>query len=188
MTIRTKNPHPDTARRATLNEILRLEGGYVNDPSDSGGETNFGITERVARAHGYAGAMRDLPREVAFDIYSTKYWDSVRGDQLVELSEPVAEEVVDTSVNMGPGRAGKFLQRSLNVLNREAQLYADLTVDGDIGPATLRALGGYLATRDADALVRALNCLQGAFYIELAERREKDERFVYGWLKNRVVL
>lgn len=171
-----------------INEIIRVEGGYVNDPADSGGETNFGITEAVARANGYTGAMRDMPREVAFDIYSAKYWDAVKGDQLVELSENVAEEVVDTSVNMGPSRAGKFLQRSLNVLNGEAKLYADLTVDGDIGPATLSALAAYLDQRNELVLSRALNCLQGSFYIELAERREKDERFVYGWLNNRVVL
>lgn len=171
-----------------INEIIRVEGGYVNDPEDSGGETNFGITVAVARNHGYNGPMRDMPREVAFDIYSAKYWDAVKGDQLVELSENVAEEVVDTSVNMGPSRAGKFLQRSLNVLNGEAKLYADLTVDGDIGPATLSALAAYLDQRNELVLSRALNCLQGSFYIELAERRAKDERFVYGWLNNRVVL
>ncbi len=173
---------------AIINEIIRVEGGYVNDPNDSGGETNFGVTEAVARANGYTGPMVSMPREVAFDIYSAKYWDAVKGDQLVELSEIVAEEVVDTSVNMGPGRAGKFLQRALNALNNEAKLYQDLTVDGAIGPATLSALGMYLGSRSEIVLARALNCLQGSYYIELAERREKDERFVYGWLNNRVVL
>lgn len=171
-----------------INEIIRVEGGYVNDPADSGGETNFGITVTIARNHGYNGPMRDMPVNVAFDIYSAKYWDAVKADDLVELSEAVAEEVVDTSVNMGPSRAGKFLQRALNVLNSEAKLYADLTVDGAIGPATLSALAAYLDQRNEMVLSRALNCLQGSFYIELAERREKDERFVYGWLKNRVVL
>jgi lysozyme family protein len=176
------------SRNHIINEIIRVEGGYVNDPRDSGGETNFGITVAVARGHGYYGPMVDMPRKVAFDIYAAKYWDAVRGDQLVELSEAVAEEVVDTSVNMGPGRAGKFLQRALNALNNEAKLYADLKVDGAIGPATLSALAAYLLQRDEMVLSRALNCLQGAFYVELAERREKDERFVYGWLKNRVVI
>lgn len=171
-----------------ISEIIRVEGGYVNDPSDSGGETNFGITVAVARANGYNGAMRDLPRSIAFDIYSAKYWDAVKGDDLAKLSELVAEEVADTSVNMGPGRAGKFLQRSLNVLNNQAKLYADLVVDGAIGPATVSALRGYLDTRDEETLAKALNCLQGAYYITLAERREKDERFVYGWFKNRVTL
>ncbi len=171
-----------------INGIIKVEGGYVNDPSDSGGETNFGVTVAVARANGYNGAMRDLPRSVAFDIYSAKYWDAVKGDDLVKLSEHVAEEVVDTSVNMGPKRAGKFLQRALNSLNNQAKLYPDLAVDGAIGPATVSALRGYLAERNELVLSRALNCLQGAYYIDLAERREKDERFVYGWFKNRVTL
>lgn len=171
-----------------INEIIRVEGGYVNDPRDSGGETNFGITVAVARANGYNGAMRDMPRGAAFDIYVAKYWDAVRGDQLVELTAGVAEEVVDASVNMGPDRAGRFLQRALNVLNNRSNLYADLKVDGVIGNATLTALAAYLEERSEIPLARALNCLQGAFYIELAERREKDERFIYGWLKNRVTL
>jgi len=175
-------------KKAIIDGIIDREGGYVNDPADSGGETNFGITVAVARANGYNESMRDMPRQVAFDIYCAKYWDSVKGDQIFQLSENVADEVVDTSVNMGPGRAGKFLQRALNVLNDRTKLYSDLTVDGDIGPATLSALAAYLDIRSELPLVRALNCLQGAFYIELAEKREKDERFVYGWLKHRVVI
>lgn len=171
-----------------INKIIEVEGGYVNDPNDSGGETNFGVTAAVARKAGYAGEMYKMPREVAFGIYATKYWDAVKGDQLVELSEAVAKEVVDTAVNMGPARAGKFLQRALNALNNRASIYADLTVDGAIGPATLSALGMYLGSRKESVLAKGLNCLQGAFYIELAEKREKDERFVHGWLDHRVSL
>lgn len=171
-----------------INEILNVEGGYVNDPGDSGGETNFGITVAVARAAGYTGSMRDLPRATAFDIYAELYWDKVRADDILAISPAVCEEVVDTGVNMGTGRAGKFLQRSLNVLNSRGKMYEDLVVDGGIGPATIRALRAYCDHRDEETLVKALNCLQGAKYIELAERREKDERFVYGWLKNRVRL
>ena len=171
-----------------INEIIRVEGGYVNDPLDSGGETNFGITVATARANGYNGVMSSMPRSVAFDIYSTKYWDAVKADDIATLSEATAAEVVDTSVNMGPKRAGIFLQRSLNVLNDQSRAYADLVVDGAIGPATIRALTMYLARRDEETIVKMLNCLQGAYYVELAERREKDERFVYGWFKNRVSL
>lgn len=171
-----------------LNQIIDVEGGYVNDPSDSGGETNFGITEAVARAAGYQGSMRDLPRQLAFDIYAKKYWDSVHGDTLAQLSEHVTREVVDTGVNMGIATAVTFLQRALNVLNDRERLYPDLVVDGHIGPATLRALSEYLAVRSELVLLRALNCLQCARYIGLAERREKDERFVYGWLNHRVVI
>jgi len=171
-----------------INEIIRVEGGYVNDPSDSGGETNYGITEAVARSFGYTGEMRDMPRQVAFDIYSGKYWDSVRGNGLAALSERVAEEVVDTGVNMGVKRAGKFLQRSLNVLNDREKYYKDIVVDGVIGPGTVSALEICIFKRGDETLVKILNCLQGAFYVELAERREKDERFISGWFKNRVNL
>lgn len=175
-------------KQRVINGIIRVEGGYVDNPDDSGGATNFGITVAVARTFGYTGSMRDMPRSVAFDIYSALYWGRVKADDLHALSPAVCEEVVDTGVNMGTGRAGKFLQRSLNVLNKKGSLYRDLTVDGAVGPATIKALRAYLNGRDEQTLVKALNCLQGAYYITLAERREKDETFVYGWLKNRVVL
>ncbi len=173
-------------KQRVINKIIEVEGGYVNDPADSGGETNYGITVSVARAYGYTGAMISLPRQTAFDIYADRYWGAVCGDQLEVLSERICEEVVDTSVNTGPGRAGKFLQRSLNVLNNRTKLYPDLKVDGQIGRNTLTALKLYLKYRDESALYKALNSLQGAFYITLAERREKDERFVYGWFMNRI--
>jgi typhoid toxin secretion A len=175
-------------RKEIINNIIAIEGGYVNDSDDSGGETNYGITVSVARENGYTGEMEDLPIELAFDIYSRKYWDEVRGDDLVKLSEAIAAEVVDTGINMSTARAAEFLQRSLNVLNCSGDLYSDIKVDGDIGMKTISALESYLKSRSENALLTALNCLQGAFYIELAERREKDEKFVYGWLMQRIVL
>ena len=171
-----------------IGRILAAEGGYVNDPNDSGGETNYGITVAVARAHGFERPMREMTRAQASDIYGALYWEGVRAGDLLALSPAVCEEVVDTGVNMGTGRAGKFLQRCLNVLNKRGSLYGDLVVDGGIGPATIMALRAYLDDRDEKTLVKALNCMQGAYYITLAERREKDERFVYGWLKHRVKL
>jgi lysozyme family protein len=177
-------------KKRKIDEIIVREGGakYTNDPNDSGKGTRFGITESVARDNGYTGHMRDLPRSFAFEIYATEYWDRVWADDLVQISERVAEEVVDTAVNTGSVQAGEFLQQSLNVLNRAERLYADIAVDGSIGPATISALDSYVTHRSDDVLLKALNCLQGAFYIGLATRREKDERFVYGWLKNRVVI
>ena len=165
-----------------INDILIVEGDkYTNDPADSGGPTKYGITEAVARAFGYTGRMQDLPRQVAFDIYASKYWDKVRGD---DMPDNVAAEVVDTGVNCGINRAGRFLQRSLNVLTPGKAL----VVDGIIGSGTIRRLNEYLAVRDEVTLVKMLNCLQGSYYVRLAERREKDERFIYGWFKNRVEL
>lgn len=177
-----------TLKQRIIDEIIDAEGGYVNRTDDSGGETNFGITKAVARENGYQGDMRVMSRDVAERIYAVKYWDAVRGDDLARLSSVIAAEVVDTAVNMGASRAGKFLQRTLNVFNVLERLYPDIVVDGAIGPQTIATLRRCLAARDQHTLAKALNCLQGAYYIELAERREKDESFVYGWLKNRVVL
>ncbi|MCZ4281711.1 hypothetical protein O4H49_13050 [Kiloniella laminariae] len=172
-----------------IDGIIEIEGGYSNNPDDSGGETKYGITAQVARNYGYKGPMRDLPRDLAFRIYSDLYWHSLKLDHVVGLSPLIAEELADTGVNMGVGRAAKFLQRSLNAFNKQQQLYPDLVVDGAIGNATIDALQRYLHLRQREGetvLYRALNALQGAKYIALAEAREKDETFIYGWLLNRV--
>lgn len=162
-----------------INKIIKVEGGYVNDPSDSGGETNYGITVKVACDNGYTGEMIDLPVTLAYDIYKAKYYDTVKAGNMPDL---VAEEVVDTAVNMGTSRAGKFLQRALNLLTDY-----ELIVDGMIGNATITALNSYMDKRnDAETLCKILNSFQGAYYAELAERRVKDRKYVYGWFKNRV--
>ena len=177
-------------KKKIIDEIIEIEGGYVNDPSDSGGETNWGITVAVARAYGYYGDMKDLPRETAFDIYADRYWDSLHLDEIAVRSKSIAEELADTGVNMGVYRAGVFLQTALNALNNQEKYYDDLTVDGRVGRITIAAFRRYLdvrGTRGEVVLHRALNCQQGAFYIELTKRREKDEKFLFGWLLNRVV-
>ncbi len=172
-----------------FNEIIGKEGGYVNNPDDKGGPTNWGITQITARAHGYAGDMRNLTRLQAVAILDADYWTGPRFDQVAQVSMPIAVELTDTGVNMGPSVAAKFLQRSLNVMNSQGKLYPDLIADGQIGPRTITALKTYLSARGANSLVimlRSLNCLQGAKYIELAESRVANETFVYGWLANRV--
>lgn len=172
-----------------IEEVIRVEGGYSNHPSDRGGETNWGITAAVARANGYTGPMRDLPRATAYGIYIKQYVQEPGFDRLLPLSEAVVAELVDTGINMGPHIAGTFLQRALNVLNNRGTKYSDLVVDGKVGPATVASLRSFLLWRGKEAeaiLVRALNCLQGARYIELAEGRPANEDFVFGWLKNRV--
>lgn len=175
----------------TVAEIIGREGGYSNDPADSGGETMYGITVAVARANGYTGAMRDMPRPVAERIIATEYCDAISLDALETISPPIAAEMADTAVNMGVGTAGRFLQRTLNVFNAGGTLYPDLKVDGRCGTVTVAALRAFLAHRRATGervMLRALNALQGARYVELAEGREKDEAFVFGWIANRVVI
>lgn len=177
-----------TVQERVINDIIKVEGGYVNDPKDSGGETMYGITVEVARKSGYDGPMKDMPKEVAYNIYSAKYWYPNKLEIIETLSEKIAEEMADTGVNQGISAAAKYLQRSLNVLNKEGTLYPDLEVDGKVGQGTIDALKAYLSKRDEIVLLRMLNALQGAFYVDLAERRAKDEAFIYGWFKNRIVI
>ncbi|HBQ5721693.1 MULTISPECIES: glycoside hydrolase family 108 protein [Klebsiella pneumoniae complex] len=170
--------------------ILGKEGGYVDHPSDKGGPTRWGITQTTARAHGYAGDMRNLPRETAKQILLSDYWTGPRFDQVASLSTLLADELCDTGVNMGPSVASKFFQRWLTAMNMRGKLYPDLIPDGAIGPRTITALKGYLSARGKEGeqvLLRALNCSQGARYLELAEGREANEDFLYGWVKERVL-
>lgn len=108
----------------SFDALMGHEGGYVNHPDDPGGETMFGITFRVARANGYAGAMRDLPRETAKAIAKKCYWDPARCD---EMDPRVAFQVFDTAYN--GGQPVKWLQEAVGA-----------TPDGVMGPATLAAL------------------------------------------------
>ena len=175
---------------ALIGALIDREGGYVDHPADRGGPTCFGITEGVARAHGYAGAMRSLPRDEAAAIYRRLYWLRPRFDAVAERSPAVAAELFDTGVNMGPAVAATFVQRALTALNRNGRDYPDLTPDGRIGAVSLAALDAFLAVRGKRSgetvLLRALEALQGERYLRLAERRPANEAFLYGWLANRM--
>lgn len=175
--------------QATITALIEREAGYINHPNDRGGPTRWGVTEQVARAHGYTGSMQELPEEVAREIYLDRYWTGPHFDLVALRAEAIAGELLDTGVNMGPQVASKFLQRALNVLNRGATAYPDTAVDGAIGRMTLYALDQLLAKRGADGvtvLLRALNALQAVRYVELAEAKPSQESFAYGWLLNRI--
>ncbi|PIL57802.1 hypothetical protein B4N88_04285, partial [Acinetobacter baumannii] len=94
-----------------LDELIKREGGYVNNPADRGGATKFGITEAVARTNGFKGNMKDLPLDVAKAIYKKQYWTAPRFDQVNAISSAVAEELLDTGVNCGTSFAKPLLQR-----------------------------------------------------------------------------
>ena len=175
---------------ALIDELIEREGDYIDHPADKGGPTRFGITEAVARAHGYAGAMAELPRDEAAAIYRRLYWLRPRFDEIARRSPRIAGELFDTAVNMGPAVAATFLQRALTALNRNGKDFADLVPDGRIGERTLAALDAFLKIRGRrggeTVLLRALEALQGERYLRLAERRPANEAFLYGWLANRI--
>lgn len=105
-----------------LHIVLKNEGGYVNDPSDPGGETYCGISRR---AHPEAWVNGRPTDDQISDIYKTDYWDAMRCD---ELPSGLAICVFDFGVNAGNRRAIKALQRVTGA-----------TIDGVIGPNTIAA-------------------------------------------------
>jgi lysozyme family protein len=172
-----------------IDDLIEREGGYVSHPADRGGLTRFGITEAVARAHGYAGAMAQLPRDEAAAIYKRLYWLRPRLDEVARRSARLAAELFNTGANMGPAVAVTFLQRALTALNRNGKDYPDLVPDGRVGERTLTALDAFLAARGESGesvILRAIEALQGERYLRLAERRPSNEAFLYGWLANRI--
>jgi lysozyme family protein len=172
-----------------IDELIAREGGYVARAADKGGPTRYGITQAVARAHGYAGDMARLPRDTAVAIYRADYWTKPRLDAVAALAPRVAAELFDTGANMGTGTAAGFLRRALNALNRDGADYRDVPAKGAVDDAALAALKAFLRIRGAageTVLVKALDALQGERYLALAETRPADEAFLYGWLANRV--
>lgn len=182
-----------TAKLNQIHNAMRREGWdkYTNDPSDSGGPTKWGIKESTAREHGYKAAMQEMPQATAERIYSTLYWDSMQLDMIEHIDVTLAVYMFDYGVNSGVDRAARTLQRLLNVLNDNQQLYDDIEVDGHIGQHTLSALQSFISHRHDEGLEilrDAYNSLRKAFLIGLSENRENQERFTYGWLKRVVFL
>ena len=166
------------------------DNGYTDDPDDNGGPTAYGVTQAVARANGYDGPMRDLPLALARTIYRNRHIIKPAFDKVAVISPSIAEELIDTGVNMGPAKPREFLQRALNIFNLEGSRYADLFVDGEIGEVTLLALRKYVRWRGQEGeavMVCALNTLQGGRYFDIAEGNPSQERFTYGWFRTRVL-
>lgn len=177
-----------------INSIIEIEGGYVNNPDDKGGPTKYGITLNTLKRYKNGATINDvmnLSKADAYSIYEYEYYKKPKINAIYDVSPNIAEEVLDSGINMGTQVAISFLQRALNALNYKQSFYEDLVVDGDVGAKTINALIAFKTKRGKEGelvLLKALNCLQGERYISLAEKREENETFVYGWLKNRVII
>ena len=159
-----------------VERISPIEGGYVNHPSDKGGETNFGITISVARKNGYRGNMKDLPREVAIGIYKKEYWDKLSLDKV--SNQVVAEIIFDLAVNTGTTSAGEKAQEMINFMSKK-----NIEVDGDIGETTLRRLNEIDTRVEQEEAVLLLSFIQGEYYLDCMRKREENEDFSLGWLR-----
>lgn len=174
-----------------INELIKREGGYVDDPSDSGGETKYGITKAVAIEEGYTGLMRDMPHFVAFNIYRKRYWVASGAEAVYTTSSRLAISLFDWCVHSGPKTPSTHLQELLNVMNNLGKLYPDIKVDGSIGKITVGTLGKYVKVRGVKGLTvleEAFDALRISFMVDLMLKREKDEKYGYGWVERVVDL
>ena len=144
--------------------VLEHEGGYVNDPKDPGGETNFGIAKR---SHPDVD-IKNLTKEGAKEIYKEVYWDK---NKVESLPEELWHIYFDMCVNQGKSRAVKIIQRAVNGKG------GSLTVDGGMGPMTITAIGKSRVELDR---VRAYRV---KYYVDLVTRKPDLERFYFGWFK-----
>jgi lysozyme family protein len=154
-----------------LKRILKHEGGYVNDPLDSGGRTNLGVTQKVWEefvGHPVTEAdMRALTPEKIAPMYKLKYWNPSYCEVLPKGLDYV---VFDFAVNAGTGRSVKTLQQAIGCV-----------ADGVIGPKTMAAIN------DANPkdLITKFSDARADFYQGIVTRKPDQARFIKGWL-NRV--
>jgi lysozyme family protein len=170
---------------AIIAATVALEGGWVNNPADPGGETNLGITKRVAVDHGYTGPMRSLPRGVAESIYYETYLVKPGYAPLIDVDAAVTEELFDTTVNMGAPRPSRWFQQSINML-----CDSRLAEDGKVGPGTIAA---YVACQSkvgstplCEAMLEQLDRRQLAEYDRLVRVNPKLRAFYKGWIAHRI--
>ncbi len=173
--------------------VMGIEGGYANDKDDRGGETYKGISRNnfpdwkgwaIIDGHKNSPAGFEFMLETDIKLpylveqfYKTEFWDVLALDHV--LHQKIAIELFDTGVNMGTGVAAVFIQDSLNVNNNNAKLYPDVKVDAKIGPVTVGYLNKHPRPED---ILKTLNVMQGAKYIEICKRNPKQEKFYRGWL------
>lgn len=161
--------------RTLADEIVAREGGFVNDPDDPGGATNFGVTLGTMRRLGLdltgdgqvsEADVRALSREQAVEIFLEHYF---RRPGIAALPEALQPSVFDMYVNAG-GNAVRILQRLLIAMG------FDLTVDGIIGPQTIRAAQEAFDLAP-DHLADAYGIARRDYYYRLADQRPASRKF-----------
>jgi lysozyme family protein len=169
-------------------DILKSEGGFVHDPDDPGGPTNFGVTLKTLQRLGHdfnqdgrvdIADLKQLRPEQAVQIFVKDYFSKPRIDQLPHM---IQAPVFDMYVNAG-SHAIKVLQRTLNLFDTE------ISVDGVIGPITIRATQS-IARRAPQYLVDAYGIERVNYYLSLADARPNLRKFARtrrgekgGWIK-----
>lgn len=186
-TVSKKAAGGTTAAVATIiAAIFAVEGGYVNDPKDPGGETNHGITLSTARAAGYTGTIRELDQNTATNIYVTNYINKPGYGDIITLSPAVGQKLVDSGVNVGPGRSSRWFQAGLNSLSRGGTDFPQINVDGKVGPGTANTYASLQKKRGkvlaCELTIKLLDAQQATYYMSLTNLSV----YTPGWIANRI--
>lgn len=175
---------------AVIGGVVAIEGGYVNDPNDSGGATNHGVTEKVARANGYTGSMQTLPQDFAAQVYERQYVYGPHYDLVLAASPALGHKMIDAGVNVGPARASRWLQQAINDLSRGGRDYPRIAVDGAIGPTTMRAYAALEKRRGrikaCELTLRLIDAYQTMHYVGISASSQANASFTVGWIDNRI--
>lgn len=161
--------------------LLAKEGGHVNNPSDPGGETNYGISLRFLKHEAIdvdhdgdvdADDIKKLTIAQASQIYRKNFWEANRYDL---LPTPIAIKALDMCVNMGPAQAHKILQKALWGFGFKVK------VDGVLGAQTWSAIN-LVSNQNPEGYLAAIRLLQDSFYTNLCAKRPSLSTFLKGWL------
>ena len=164
-----------------IEEVLEAEGGFVNDPDDKGGATNFGVTQQsysnFLGSPASVDDVRNMTREEAKECYKKDFWIPAKVDLMPDNLKHLYFDMV---VNMGRRNAGKILQQAVNTKKNSAVL----DVDGIIGSGSLSqipdlTLNDVLVER---AMFFANNCFDGSRFA----KRTRQNKFLRGWIFHRV--
>lgn len=155
-----------------ITKVLAVEGGFVNNASDRGGPTNYGITQKTYDNYiGYPSSIdeiKNMPIGNAMEIYKSNYWDAIGGDYIT--SYPVSYIIFDQAVNRGVSSALKQACRVVGI-----------SETGGINSAVISAINLY----DPDLFVQEYLWASEDFYNALVARDPSQAVFIKGWL-NRV--
>lgn len=163
-------------------EIVRREGGYVNDPDDPGGPTKYGVTIgtlRRLRGSATVADVKALTVNDAMEIYKRHYFERPKINQ---LPQPLQATVYDMQVNAG-GTAIKILQRVLREFGEQ------VTVDGALGPQSIGA-AQRVYEKAKGYVIDAYGIARRNYYFRIADKRRGLRKFARtnrggkgGWIK-----
>ena len=166
--------------KSAFNKTIGSEGGYVNDPSDPGGETYKGVARKInskwdgwqtidilKRQNGFpANLDKDTDLQNAInDFYRVNFWDRIKGDHI--SNQDIAESIFDFAVNAGVATSASL-----------AQMVVEVTPDGVIGPNSINAINAY----NPDHFLAAFTVAKIARYVTIVKKRPTSRKYFYGWV------